>query len=342
MDSILEVEKQLVDLINIDKKNWTHFYILLKKIETERLWEGNFNSFTSWVKDFAIKTKTHESIIWSRKKAGEVYQNYIDVQKKKGVEVAPLEKVTIAQDTLVLLDKITNKAPTLGADLTEKALKKEIKKKDLQEAYKAIRNKSYPKNSIDEEIKEDRKKLIKNEPIEHIDSIQSIKSIKDLEKIKHEAITSTEIITTLYSTEWLNVEVQKKYFRTSFEQDKYRLLTEFPVHTGTSKKSRRIDALICENLSSKNSWELNLHGVEIKVSKGDLLHDSKYTEYAEFVDYLWLAIPEDLIEVARLNKPKSCGIIVVRNKKAKVIEQAEKLDSMRKLDTLNNLALKLL
>jgi len=284
-----------------------------------------------------MKTKTHESIIWSRKKAGEVYQNYADIQKKKGIDVVPLTQVNIAQDTLVLLDKIANKAPTLGADLTEKALKKEIKKKDLQEAYKAIRDKSYPTIKIDKEIKKERKKLTEPE-----NEIETINSIKELEKIQHEAVTATEIITTLYDTEWLNVKIQKKYFKTSFEQDKYRVLTEFPVYTGTSKKSRRIDALVCENVSSQNSWELNLHAIEVKVSKSDLVNDNKYTEYAEFVDYLWLAIPNDLIEVAKQNKPKSCGIIVISNKKAKIIEQAIKLNSIRKLDALNNLALKLL
>lgn len=331
--NISEIENQLVDLLNLDKRNWTNFYILLKKIETEKLWEGKFNSFTAWVKDFAIKTKTHESIIWSRKKAGEVYQNYVDVQKKKGVEVAPLTEVNIAQDTLVLLDKIASKAPTLGAELTQKALNKEIKKKDLREAYKIVRDRAYVPNKIDKEIKQDIKDNLEKEKID---------SMEALEQAKHEAVTAMEILTTLYDTEWLNVKVERKYFKTSFEHDKYRVLSEFPVHTGSSQKSRRIDALICENISSNNSWELNLHGIEIKISKGDLLKDTKYTEYAEFVDYLWLAVPRELIEIARQNKPKACGIIGISNKKAKIIEYAIKLNSIRKIDALNNLALKLL
>lgn len=333
ISNIIEIEKQLVDLINLDKKNWTHFYILIRRIETERLWAEKFNSFTAWVKDFSIKTKTHESIIWSRKKAGEVYQNYINVQKKKGIQVAPLEEANIAQDTLVLLDKISSKAPSLGAELTEKALNKEIKKKDLQEAYKIIRDRSYVANEIDTEIKEE---INENLAKEKIDSMEA------LEKAKHEAVTATEILTTLYNTEWLNAKVERKYFKTSFEHDKYRVLSEFPVHTGSSKKSRRIDALICENISSNNSWDLNLHGIEIKTSKGDFLKDEKYTEYAEFVDYLWLAVPEELIEIVRQNKPECCGIITVIKKKAKIIERAKRLNSSRKIDTLNNLALKLL
>ena len=41
-----------------------------------------------------------------------------------------------------------------------------------------------------------------------------------------------------------------------------------------------------ENLTTENVWDMYLHCIEIKVSKGDLLNDQKYTEYAEFVDFM--------------------------------------------------------
>lgn len=223
---------------------------------------------------------------------------------------------------MVLLDKISRKAPQLGAELTEKALNKEIKKKDLQEAYKTIRSKS--ENSF-------------------IDN--NISDLKiESEQIKEEIVTAGEIVTTLYSIEWLgaNKEKKRKYFKTSFEQNKYRAFTEFPVFTGTSRKSRRMDILIAENVTSKNTWQLNLHGVEIKVSKSDLLNDTKYTEYAEFVDYLWLAVPVSLLDAARETKPRKCGIIVINNKRAEIAEQAERINGARKYETLMSLVLKIL
>lgn len=322
MNNLQSIERELKSIITRDKKNWTHFYILLKEVEQNELWRDNFKSFTAWVKDFCIKTKTHESIIWARKKAGEVYQNYANVQKEKGIDVADITEIDVAQDTLVLLDKISRKAPQLGAELTEKALNKEIKKKDLQEAYKTIRSKS--ENSF-------------------IDN--NISDLKiESEQIKEEIVTAGEIVTTLYSIEWLgaNKEKKRKYFKTSFEQNKYRAFTEFPVFTGTSRKSRRMDILIAENVTSKNTWQLNLHGVEIKVSKSDLLNDTKYTEYAEFVDYLWLAVPVSLLDAARETKPRKCGIIVINNKRAEIAEQAERINGARKYETLMSLVLKIL
>lgn len=314
--SLNDIEKELKDLVTKDKNNWTHFYVLLKDVEQHQLWKSNFRSFTAWVKNFCIKTKTNESIIWARKKAGEVYQNYSNIQKEKGIEVEPITKIKVTPDTLVLLEKISRKSPELGADLTEKALTKKIKRKDLREAYRTIKSKTQNSTTKD-------------------------KNNEDNTDIY--AVTATEIVTAMSETEWLGVEnIERKYFKTSFNQDKYRVFTEFPVFTGTSKKSRRIDLLVAENITTKEPYGLNLHGIEIKVNKHDLLNDNKYTEYAEFVDFLWLAVPEPLLEYVKDTKPESCGIIVYRFGKVEIVEHAKQLIPMMKHDTLNKIVLKIL
>ena len=149
-------------------------------------------------------------------------------------------------------------------------------------------------------------------------------------------------MSVLCEPNWLGVKQERKYFKTSFEQDKYRVFTEFPVFVGTSRKSRRMDMLVSENITSENVWDLNLHCVEIKVSKGDLLGDTKYTEYADFVDYMWLAIPVELELVAKDNVFNDCGIIVIKDNKATIVKKAAKLSADRKIDTLTNIALKLI
>ena len=321
------IESELSSLIEADKKNWTHFYILLKEVEDKELWKDNYKSFTQWVKNFCIKTKTHESIIWNRKKAGKVYDSYKEVQASKGIEVKPIEEVSVSADSLVLLDKINKYDKEVASDLTEKVLNKGITKKDLREVYKSLRPEK-PSN---------------NPQIKHISELEPEEQPKEPDN-KNNSITAAEIVSTLYKSDWLtDKKVTRKYFKTSFEQDKYRAFTEFPTFTGTSKKSRRMDLLICENITTENTWDLNLHCIEIKVSKGDLLNDSKYTEYTEFVNYMWLAIPHDLIEVAQENKFNECGIIAIdKNKKAKIIVSAQELKPLRREDTLTNIALKLI
>jgi len=324
MESLNKIEKELSSLIDIDKKNWTSFYVLLKKVEDLELWKDKYKSYTQWIKDFCIKTKTHESIIWNRKKAGKVYESYMQVQKEKGIEVAPIEEVKVSADSLVLLDKINKYDNKVASDLVNKVINKEITKKDLREVYKSIRP----------NVKD-----ISTNP--NIKSVEVVENKDDIEY--NNKVNANEIVSTLCNIEWLSKDkIKRKYFKSSFEQDKYRAFTEFPIFTGTSRKSRRMDMLICENITSDEVWELNLHCIEIKVSKSDLLNDNKYTEYSEFVDYMWLAIPEDLLEEAKSNKFKECGIIVVKDGKAYIKQQAIKLKSLRRIDTLNNIALKLI
>lgn len=319
MSSIKEIETELSNIVRQDKKSWTHFYTLMKEVEEQELWRAaGQNSFTAWVKNFCINNKIHESIIWSRKKAGKVYERYAEEQKKKGIKVPSIESVNVPADTLVLLDKISSKAPEIATSLTEKALNRELSRSDLREAYKSIREKSdgSPAAAADP----------KATPKENAAEI----------------VTATKIVSALTNEEWLGRRKEKKYFKTSFERDKYKSFTEFPVYTGTTRKSRRIDVLVAENLTSENVWDLNIHGIEIKVSKSDLEKDQKFSEYSEFVDFMWLAIPEDLIECAKHNKFNSCGIIVIKNGKAKILEQAKKLNPLEKIETLTSIALKLL
>lgn len=324
-NSLLEsIEKQITDLISLDKKNWTNFYTLLKKVEVEKLWEEKYNSFTQWLKDFSIRNKIHESILWQRKKAGEVYHKYSEIQKEKGIKVKPLETANVSAENLVLLDKIMRNSPSTSTELAEKVFNNSITGKELRQIHNSVRPTRY--NDLDDSDEEENK----------------------TEKVSEDnspVINTTDILGMLFNTEsWIGTKTEKNYF-SSFVT-KAQLLTEFPVFTGTSRHSRRIDLFCAENITTEYPWNLNLHGVEIKISKSDLLNDCKYTEYGEFVDYLWLAVPQDLQEIAEQNKFTGCGLIVIERKNdklsLKVIEKPKKLDPLKREETLTSLALKLM
>lgn len=321
MEIIKSLECELVEIVNKDKHNWTHFYLIMKEIETKELWkEISEKSFTSWVKNFCVKNKIHESIIWNRKKAGKVYETYEKIKRERGEEVIPLEHAKVSVDALVLLDKINKRSPELATELTEKAINNEITREDLRNAYKTVRR----------DIQSGANKLKSTN--------QNEKESKNESSIN---ITAALIVNALSNSEWLGVAQIRKPFKTSFEQDKYKLFTEFPVFTGTSKKSRRIDVLISENLTNE-SWELNVHAIEIKVNKYDLLNDKKYSEYADFADYVWLAVPKELVTFAMETKFDNCGIIVINNNDIKIVEQAKYSPGLLKFNTLMSLVLKLL
>lgn len=327
MEALKEIEDKLVNLVEIDKRNWTQFYLLLKKVEDHELWKTENKSFTAWIKNFSKKHKIHETIIWNRKKAGKVYETYARVKAEKGEEVQDISEINVSPENLILLDKINQHDPVMASKLVDKVLTKTIKGKDLREVYKSIRPEKLDKTSY---IPHYRREVISD-----IEDIGDIEDNEDNDKIR-----ANDIVAAICNAEWLGKKQQRRFYKTSYENNKHRTFTEFPVYTGTSKHSRRIDALIVENITTDELWELHLHAIEIKVSKSDLANDTKYTEYAEFVDYLWLAIPEELLEVAINTKPDGCGIITVKNNKALIVEQAKKLDSYRRIETLTSIALK--
>lgn len=326
MNNLADIEKELIELFISERKNWVSIYLLLKIVEEEMLWRGSYNSYTQWVKEFAVRSKVHESSIWHTKKMGAVYEKYSKKMEAKGMKVDDIKNTKVSANNLVVLEKISKYSPERTEELVEKIFKKEITKNDLEEIYRAVRpSKNIEKNSI---------------------SSKTDGEIRT-EKIKDSIKTST-ILSTLYEYEnWLGQKKVRKYFKSSYEQDKIQCFSEFPVYTGNTKKNRRIDFLAVENMTTENLWELNIHGIEIKVDEYDLLNDEKYTEYTEFVDYFYLAVPEELKDIALKNKFKNCGLIVIskdRSNKfvAKVIELPIKLNPLRREDTLTSIALKLL
>ncbi|XZH37672.1 hypothetical protein ACSW82_16680 (plasmid) [Clostridium perfringens] len=321
-------ENELENLIRTDKNNWTRFYVLMEKVEKEELYkQRNFKSFTSWLKNFSLKNKIHESVLWNRKKAGKVYQQYQQLQSQKGIETEPIENIDVSMDSLVLLDKIQKKAPALGAELIEKTMNKQVTRQDLRTAYKQIRDAEPPK-------KPGRKKKLTEEE----------EMAKQAEFNRNNA-NATKITQLFTSSKWLlGYETTRKAFKVAEQQDKYISLPEFRVYTGTSTKSRRIDVLALENVTVKTKLhQLHAHGIEIKVDKHDLLNDHKYTEYAEFVHYLWLAVPRELVPLAEENAPPTVGIIAVEKDDNMIkVREAEKGEPLRLLDTFMVATMKLM
>lgn len=339
MREIVKIEKELKHLVEQDKNSWAKFYLLLKKVEDQQLYKDlGLNSFTAWLKDFALKNKIHESVLWNKKKAGKVYERYAETKKEQGVEVAPIEQANVGVDSLVLLDKISKKNADLGAELTEKAINKEITRADLRNAYKTVRGDLKKKDNTDNKtaikvIEEDNKLHEENNG-----DIINIEAKEDHE----DNVTATNIVMALNNHSWLGDKEVVKGFRGRFIERKYKAFTEFPVYTGTTKKSRRIDVLVAENISIEEHYNLQLHGIEIKVSKGDLLNDTKYTEYAEFVNKLWVAVPKDLVKECIKNTPKNIGIMYLEDGAIKIKRQAKELKPECLKEALTTLALKLL
>lgn len=341
-ENLQKIEIELNNIAKKDKQNWSNFYVLLKEVETKELWKDNFKSFTAWVKHFSTASGMKESIIWNRKRAGEVYERYADIKiKTSNKDVATVENVDIAQDTLILIDKIAKGNTEMEQELVDKALSGELRPKDLKNTYYTLR-------ATDKRYNTEDKSFNKHTAEEHRENVNT--------KNKDAVITAVDIVNYLKDASWLEEYNQRKKekdssikerherFKKFYEKEKYECFTEFPVHSGTTRHSRRIDVLVAENITSKNSWDIVLHGIEIKVSKSDLLNDTKYTEYMDFVDYMWLAVPDKLVEDAFLSKHGDVGLIVFgeENNKIRILDDAMDLTAEQRHKTLETLVLKLI
>lgn len=269
-----QIEAELTDVLDKEKRNWTKIYELMSRVEHEKLYEQkeNCKSFTQWVNMLAKDLHVHASGLWAKLKAGRTYAAYAERAEKRGLIAQRAEDVAVSVDTINLCATIAGKNEERQDSLLDRAIRGELSRQDLREAARAKSAESARKYEKHE------KELSNSEKEEVQDSEEQ------------QRITAADIIVALKSSSWI------EYVEKSFERDEYmtkvrKLYAEFPVYTGTSRSARRMDAVILENISARERDEIVIRGVEIKVSVSDLMHDEKMTEYTDFCDLFYIAIP---------------------------------------------------
>lgn len=273
-EDLRQIEAELTDVLDKEKRNWTKIYELMSRVEHEKLYEQkeNCKSFTQWVNMLAKDLHVHASGLWAKLKAGRTYAAYAERAEKRGLIAQRAEDVAVSVDTINLCATIAGKNEERQDSLLDRAIRGELSRQDLREAARAKSAESARKYEKHE------KELSNSEKEEVQDSEEQ------------QRITAADIIVALKSSSWI------EYVEKSFERDEYmtkvrKLYAEFPVYTGTSRSARKMDAVILENISARERDEIVIRGVEIKVSVSDLMHDEKMTEYTDFCDLFYIAIP---------------------------------------------------
>lgn len=341
MKDLKQIEAELETILSSDKRSWVDLYMLLKEVQDNSLYAPAFQSFTQWLKDFARRTHTHESLLWSRLKAGKVYADYQRTKQDQGISVPDLAEAKVAADSLVLLDKLNKANKNIAAEMADKVMAGELTRADLRQAYQDVKAaKGIRKVSTDPHaavLKE-----AGNDGKDH----ETEKEGKEKTRID-----ASDIIFCLSGgIDWLiepKTAVLSRFEAKQPYRPVYKLIPEFSVYTGTSRHSRRVDAMIAENQTTDGLWQIALHAVEIKVEKNDLLNDHKYTEYSDYADYLWVAIPTELLPAAEASVPSGVGIITFGrdgkgNLMSKIASQATKYKARLKDKALSSMLVRVL
>lgn len=339
---IEEIEKELSMILEVDKKSWVRIWELMTEVDNDNLWKNKYTSYTAWVRHLSNKYKIHESLLWKRKSAGNIYLKFYKRATEKGIDVPDIHNVSVSPDNFELIEKIAQGREDIADDLTIKTLNGELKRKDLKNAWTTVKEKGQRNG----------KKVVKSNGYDKLDVNNLVG--EDLLEIFEEGIfiRSTDIVLALKDSLWLSsgavgetfeIKGTKGYGRYKHSKYIYSAMTEFPVYTGTSRNSRRIDIAIFENITNENPFEINVHGVEIKVEGFDLYNDHKMSEYVDFVDYFWIAVPIKLKEYALKYIDSNWGIIVVDNdKKPSILKKPTKNNPIMKLETLTTALIKTL
>ena len=118
-----------------DKKSWIKIYKLLETVETQRLYTTNYRSFTAWINSLSTKLKIHVSVLWSRKKAGKIYSEYLSRAHAAGRSVTTLDDTaapSIPPESINYIDKIAGSNTAVADDLMDKLLNGNLSRNQLK------------------------------------------------------------------------------------------------------------------------------------------------------------------------------------------------------------------
>lgn len=336
LKALNDIEGQLGQYLAADKKNWIQTYLLMSEVQDKELYIVNYRSYTKWVNHLADSLSIHVSTLWSRLKAGKNYAEYAARAAEHGRTVPKIEEIDVSPDSLNLCAKVAGKNAVEMDKLVDQVVAGDLTRDNLRQAAKA-------RKAAGEFVARSR-----------FDCVQA----KDRTEME-EKITAADIILALQSSSWLFsqstdnpiwekvITDPRESVKKTYIKEKYRVFEEFAIDPGTSRHSRRLDALIAENISVPLHADnpVNLIGVEIKVDINDLKNDCKMQEYTDFVDQFYLAVPdeEDIVNAALSIKLDTWGLIIVsKDGQIKVLQTTDKLSAIMRDKTLNNLILKLL
>lgn len=303
--SLSDITAQLKEMLAADRKNWAHTYRLMAAVRDQRLYAPNFRSFSQWVRELSRIAKIHESTLWQRLKAGQIYDDYrstadAETDGTDDENVPALEDADIMPETLELVGKVAGDDKGQRDLLIEKLLAGELDRKALRDAYRMARA--------------DRaaQRLATADEDDDADTDASSSAATSGQGQEQEKIVEAQILGIIrYNRDWVydyygdRMDERRRY------QQLYRVLSEFAVRPGTTHHARRIDALVIESIESGYGDDLKIHNVEIKADKTTLVDDKKMLEYGDFCDCNWVATTSDLADDADSVIPTTWGIIVV-------------------------------
>ncbi len=271
------------------QQDWYALYQLFNAIERRELYLPQFKSMTAWLNNYCADKRHGLSVdrAFIIKRAGKVLTDFMN---RNNLDYKELNY--IPPQTLTNIDKAVRCEIGISQD----------KEKDLKIRRDELIQKANTGNlSRDESVRLYKRARYQKKREKELEGGNNR---EDREKIKRNTAMADELKSAICNHwSWLG-EKQKRWGRSNFERKKdnrirdyYRGIEEFAFSvTGEEHGRKQADVLICENLTSRNPVEATTHAIEIKVDVDDFRRDTKYVDYLNYVDYLWLFAPNTVLD----------------------------------------------
>lgn len=274
MSSITEIESELIELAQHQKRDWQRIAELLLQVQDAAELPPGFKSFTQWVRHIAAKARMHESNFWRYLKAGSFY-----LKSKNTADTSVLHESTATPEALEFIEKISKNAPEKTvSELITKAENNSITQRELKELHERYKYRGGTSTPISDSEEEE------NEPAD----LPVASFIKD------------------------SLRANMSVLFRGGSADKSAAFEEVAVRPGTTRSARRIDFVVYYR-EQPWSHERFVTGVEVKSSLSDFNSDRKMTEYVGYTDQFYVAIPDnhELLTTVLDGLPDSSGIGVI-------------------------------
>lgn len=280
-DELERTTEELVGLLSGKARGWAEIYLLMARVEDAALWEAAYPSMTKWVEDLARRARVQVQYLWRVKKAGRFYSAYLS----RNPGAPPMDEVRIGDEMLADLDRISEGSAERADAYVESALRGEITKRRVKEIVRA--------------------------------TAESRKAARGDRgpagggrgaSPAPQGPTATDVIAAIGPEALFGGDERLERRLLRGERRVFQVLGEFPCGCATSDHPRRIDAVVVTNIDTGPGARglpgcpqdaVTLHGIEVKVSPGDLRRDAKHVEYEPYCDYLWMAMPASLYSAMR-------------------------------------------
>lgn len=339
------IETEISVILSDSMKSWIDLYLLLEQVREGELYKPEHRSFTAFIRHIADINNVHESILWQRRKAGKVYRRYQQIKAQQGTSTKAIEELKeskVSPETLELCQKIAQSDNEVFANLIEKAIAGEVTRDSLRQTYATMRDKQieealeYSRSHRDDTEDDNNAKGTNSKADDEKGLTGQNKSQKESLK---DPLKTAEISLALDSKDWIKefayilgtdrIEEADIYNFARTGTGIFKTLNEFPVTSLTTRFDRKVDKAVFETMTLAGhflrEYQICTHQVEIKVSKTDLINDTKMQDYAQSFDFSWLCVPTELKEEALSVKPERFGLLIYDfDKKTLAIEKTAK------------------